>query len=477
VRLGIERSRAAGKPFALVINVSDPHKPFYGMGPRDMLIEDPRKPSRIFAPEEVPIPGFLFDHPDVRLELAHYYSSVRRADDCVGESLKALDESGQRDETLVVFLSDHGMPLPFAKTGLWYHSTRTPLIIRWPGVTRPGAIDAEHLVSAVDLLPTLLDALQIRHSAEFDGRSFLPLLRGEASPGWDVVFTEHNENAGGNRNPMRGVVTRQFLYLYNPWVNGTRQFATATRGTLTYRTMKKLAPQDPALAARLAHLELGVPEEFYDYENDPDALHNLIDDPRYQDEIARHRQLLEEWMVRTGDHALEAFRQRGDRSAQEAYMQRLEAEAAERNKAPRRNRAAVPDSASGATPQSSPPASAVPGAAKTPPRRRGGDYLTLVPPRELPAGGEIVVVVRHRLPAELGPQPIHVTLKQGQAGRRVARQVLTARGDGEATATFQLPAEPTDGVVSFAAFVGKDFESSLQHVTIPPRPVAVQECR
>jgi N-sulfoglucosamine sulfohydrolase len=350
VRLGIERSRAAGKPFGLVINVSDPHKPFYGMGPRDMLVDDPHKPTRIFTPEDVPIPGFLFDHPDVRLELAHYYSSVRRADDCVGEVLKALDESGQRDETLVVFLSDHGMPLPFAKTGLWYHSTRTPLIVRWPGVTRPGAIDAEHLISAVDLLPTLLEALHIPLPEGLDGRSFLLLLRGETQPGRDVVITEYNENAGGNRNPMRGVITRRFLYLYNPWVNGTREFATATRGTITYRTMKRLAPQDPAIAARLAHLERGFPEEFYDYESDPDALHNLIDDPRFQDEIARHRKLLEEWMVRTGDHALEPFRRRGDPAAQEAYMQRLEAEAAERNKAPRRNRAAPP----GAAPRRSP---------------------------------------------------------------------------------------------------------------------------
>ncbi len=351
VRVGIERSRAAGKPFALVINVSDPHKPFYGMGPRDMFIDDPHKPTRIFTPGEVPIPGFLFDHPDVRLELAHYYSSVRRADDCVGEVLQALDESGRREETLVVFLSDHGMPLPFAKTGLWYHSTHTPLIVRWPGVTPPGAIDAEHLVSAVDLLPTLLEALHIPLPDGLDGRSFLPLLRGESQPGWDVVFTEYNENAGGNRNPMRGVITRQFLYLYNPWVNGTREFATATRGTITYRTMKKLAPQNPALAARLAHFERGVSEEFYDYERDPDALHNLIDDPRYQDEIARHRKLLEEWMVRSGDHALEAFRQRGDAAAQEAYVQRLEAEAAERNQAPRRNRAVTP---AGTPPRRSP---------------------------------------------------------------------------------------------------------------------------
>ena len=61
-------------------------------------------PSRIFTAGEVPIPGFLFDDPKVREELALYYSSVRRADDCVGEILKALDASGEANNTLVMFL-------------------------------------------------------------------------------------------------------------------------------------------------------------------------------------------------------------------------------------------------------------------------------------------------------------------------------------------------------------------------------------
>ncbi len=88
------------------------------MGQKGQFVDDKNVPSHIFKPEEVPIPGFLFDDPDVRLELAHYYSSVRRADDCFAAIMKALDESGQQDNTVILFLSDHGMPLPFAKTAL-----------------------------------------------------------------------------------------------------------------------------------------------------------------------------------------------------------------------------------------------------------------------------------------------------------------------------------------------------------------------
>src|SRR6476660_9212911 len=184
---GIEAAKAAGKPFCLVINVADPHKPFYAEANNGDTVPDPHKPTRVFTPDEVPIPGFLFDDPVVRKELSHYYSSVRRADDSVGEVLAALQASGQADRTVVMFLSDHGMPLPFVKTQLYHHSTLTPWIVRWPGVTRSGSIDERHMVSAVDFLPTLLDIAGIEHPKGLDGRSFAALLKGESQPGREIV--------------------------------------------------------------------------------------------------------------------------------------------------------------------------------------------------------------------------------------------------------------------------------------------------
>ena len=63
---------------------------------------------------------------------------------------------------MIIFLSDHGMPLPFAKTQLYHHSTRTPLMVRIPGVTKAGTVDKRHMVSVVDLLPTVMDALGVK---------------------------------------------------------------------------------------------------------------------------------------------------------------------------------------------------------------------------------------------------------------------------------------------------------------------------
>jgi len=448
---GIQAAKSAGKPFCLIINVSDPHKPFYAEGPRGQTVPDPHVPTRVFAPEEVPIPGFLFDDPVVRKELSHYYSSVRRADDCVGNVLAALEAAGESEHTVVVFLSDHGMPLPFAKTQLYHHSTRTPLIVRWPGVTSSGALDREHLVSAVDLLPTLLDIAGIRHPPKLDGRSFAPLLRGEPQTDRELVFKEHNENAGGSRDPMRAVQTKRWLYLFSPWSNGERIMATATTGTSTYRRLAELSQTDPLLARRHELYQHRVVEELYDVEHDPDCLTNLIDDAAHTQEADRLRSALEAWMVKTADPMLEVFRQRHDPAAREDYVRRQEEEAAARGARPAR-------------------AARRAGAARKTEKRN--DLIELVLPESLAAGQSVTVLVRHRLPTNLGEQLLHVTFKAGPDNQRVERKIVSVTGTGSAEVVFEVPARLSGSPVSFAAFVGPDFAASLQHLQSEPLMVA-----
>lgn len=333
VRQAIKAAGDANKPFCLVINVVDPHKPFFGDGAIGENVPAANLPSRIFKPAEVPVPGFLFDDPVVRRELARYDSSVRRGDDSVGEILAALDASGQRDKTVIVFLSDNGMPLPFAKTQLYHHSTRTPLVFVVPGTTKAGSIDRRHMVSAVDVLPTLLEIAGIRHPGTMQGRSFAPLLGGGSQDGRDHVFKEHNRNAGGARDPMRAVQTARHLYIFNAWSDGKRTMSTATLGTPTYRRMAELAKTDPVIGARHKLFRHRVPEELYDVEKDPDCLHNLIGAPELREELSRLRGLLEAWMEETKDPLLEVFRKRDDAAFRAAFIGRLEEQGSATNKA------------------------------------------------------------------------------------------------------------------------------------------------
>ena len=123
--------------------------------------------------------------------MAQYYSSAHRCDETVGEVLRALKESGLEDSTLVMFLSDNGISMPFAKSNCYLTSTRTPWLVRWPGKVKPGVVDTEHFISGIDFMPTILEAAGLPAPAGMDGRSFLPLLTGRrpsrARPGLHLL--------------------------------------------------------------------------------------------------------------------------------------------------------------------------------------------------------------------------------------------------------------------------------------------------
>ncbi len=324
-------AREARQPFFLMANLHDPHRPFFGNDKREWYEpQAPRPPaalpSRVFEAGEVAVPGFLPDLPDVRREMAEYYSSVRRCDDGVAALLDALRQSGAESDTLVVFLSDNGMAFPFAKTNCYLHSTKTPLLVRFPGATDAGRVDAEHFVSGIDLTPTFLELAGLPCPEGVDGRSFVPLLRGERQPERDRAFTQFHQTAGKGNYPMRCVQTRRWGYIYNAWANGERAFHNESQSGRTFAAMRDAAAGDPAIANRV-HLFLHrTAEELYDFAADPHALDNRVTDPACAEELRELRASLEAWMEQTGDPALEAFRHRDSPDARERFLERTKDE-------------------------------------------------------------------------------------------------------------------------------------------------------
>jgi len=440
---GIEAAKQNGKPFCLLLNVADPHKPFYAEGKKGQVVHDQNVPSKLFTPEEVPVPGFLPGDPVIRQELSLYFSSVRRADDSVGAILAALKASGEDENTIIVFLSDHGMPLPFAKTQLYHHSTRTPLMIRWPGVTKAGAVDDEHMISTVDLLPTILDMLEITQPGGFDGQSFVAVLRGGKQPERTMVFKEHNENAGRQRTPMRAVQTKDWLYIFNPWSNGTRVMSGATAATRTCRQMRVLAKTNEAVAARVDLFDHRVPEEAYEVRYDPDALTNLIAKPEHAVQVAILEKAMEGWMVKTNDPLLEVFRHRNDPAVREKIMQQFES-----GQASRKDRKVAK------------------AAAKKP--EKSDALIALDVPDSVTPGQKATVKLKHNFPANLGERPVQVTLKDGD-NHRIERKEVKASGTGVIEVAFGIPADVKS--VIFAALVGTSIKDTPQHLQTKPIPV------
>jgi N-sulfoglucosamine sulfohydrolase len=305
-----------GKPFFLMANSDDPHRPFSGSlqefqkwGNNKQGFPLPYA-NRRFRPEEVVVPEFLPDIPEVRLEISEYYTSAHRCDETVGAVLRALDESGYADNTLVMFLSDNGMALPYAKTNCYLNSTRTPWIVRWPGVVEEGCVDSNHMISGIDYMPTILDAVGLAQVPEMDGHSFVPVLQGENQPERSWVFTQFNTTSAKKTFYMRCMQDRQFGYIFNEWSDGETVFKNESQNGRTWQAMTKAASSDPWIADRVEFYSKRIPEEFYDFRHDPNALRNLIDNPRYRTEIARMRSALRHVLQSTGDPAFDAFQQK-----------------------------------------------------------------------------------------------------------------------------------------------------------------------
>jgi len=326
-RAFLRKAREQGRPFFHNVNCYDPHRPFIGMrGTNDLAGGE--VPSRWIQPEEVTtVPGFLENLPDVRRELAGYYTNVRRLDDALGAVLQVLKEEGFADDTLVmVYAGDHGMSFPFAKSNDYENSSRGALFVRWPGVTKPGAVDTNHLVSTIDFMPTLLDAARLPPVPGIDGRSFVPALKGERMAGWDRVFTFYNAAFGNNWLPMRGLRTRDHAYIWNAWSDGQREYHTENMSGLTWKAMVAASATDPAIKARADFYLHRVPEEFYDLTADRCERKNLIDDTSRQAEIDMMRKEILDLMRRTGDPFTEAFAHREQKELASAVLEKLRVE-------------------------------------------------------------------------------------------------------------------------------------------------------
>lgn len=145
-----------------------------------------------------------------RLHRWAYARLTERVDAKIGRVLAALRESGHEDDTLVVFTSDHG-DMDGAhrlehKSMLYEEACRIPLILSWKGVTTPGAVDSEHLVSnGLDLIPTLCDYAGIAAQPELKGRSIRPLAEGRKPKDWRDTLVIENERS-------RAVLWEHFKY-------------------------------------------------------------------------------------------------------------------------------------------------------------------------------------------------------------------------------------------------------------------------
>ena len=284
-------------PFFLTIGFIDPHRDETrgGFGNEKFGAKDP-----IVRHEDVSVPPFLSDLPEVRQELAEYYQSVHRLDRGVGMVLAALEASGMAEDTMVVFLSDNGAPFLNSKTTLFDAGVRLPLIIRVPG--RAAGTRNPNLVSFTDLLPTFLDAANIADKSDKrQGRSLLTVLEAtNLLRDWDIVFGSHTFHEVTNYWPTRFLRTPRYKYHRNVAWKLDFPFSGDLYGSLSWQGMRR---QDPVMIGRRA-LEDYVcrpAEELFDLVNDPHEVTNLAGQEDYQELLQEFRMRMEKWQRATRD--------------------------------------------------------------------------------------------------------------------------------------------------------------------------------
>ncbi len=249
-------------------------------------------------PDEVHVPAYLPDVPAVRTNIARFYDALAIMDSAAGRMLEALDRSPHRDNTVVIYLTDHGRGLWREKRWLYGPGIHLSLLIRWPGGIEPASVSDE-LVSWVDLVPTILSLAGVPIPDHYQGQVFLG--PDQAAPR-DYVF------AGRGRmdetfDHVRAARDRQYHYIRNyfpqlPWAQRNQymeimETTTAIRelhakGELTGPPAQWMAATKPA-------------EEFYDAEADPEMVRNLADDPAYREPRDRLRGVLDQAMEAQGD--------------------------------------------------------------------------------------------------------------------------------------------------------------------------------
>ncbi|MEX2212635.1 MAG: sulfatase [Phycisphaeraceae bacterium] len=281
------KDRPKDKPFFLWVASTDPHRPY-----QLKTIDDPHKA------ENVVVPPYLPDHPMIRKELALYYDEVERFDACVGSVRAALEEAGELDNTIVIFMSDNGMPFPRAKTTLYDAGIRTPLIVRYPRAVPKGAVQ-KNLFSVVDLAPTLLAMAGVKHST-MQGESQAAMWFDAKAKGRDAVYAEANWH--DFEQFTRAVRDDRFKLVRNyyndlPLWNSVDSISSIT--WVGYMEMKKAGKL--TAAQQQIFLEPRPREELYDTQADPDEFVNVANDPKYAADLARLQKKLDTWREQTDD--------------------------------------------------------------------------------------------------------------------------------------------------------------------------------
>ncbi|MGF1452621.1 MAG: sulfatase [Opitutales bacterium] len=282
------RERNPAKPFFLDCGYTETHRTewaCHGFNQEHHVPRDGHGNAGYVMP-----PPVLPDTPETRRDWLDYRHSVERLDAYHGQVLDELERQGILDDTLVLCTTDHGLALPQMKCKLTAHGTGVLQIVRFPkGLGQGQVLDA--LVSHLDVFPTICELLGAEPPGWLEGRSLLPLVRGDAAAIRDEAFSEVTFHAAFE--PKRAVRTKQYCYIRNYALPHREILPNCDDGHAKRYLMRNGMPEREA-----------EPEELYDLTWDPQETNNVATDPAFAGVRADLAARLDAWMRSTDDPLL-----------------------------------------------------------------------------------------------------------------------------------------------------------------------------
>jgi uncharacterized sulfatase len=300
-------NRDANQPYFLICATNQPHAPWN------------RGDASQYDPAKLSLPPNIVDTPVTRQEIAKYYAEITYADQLLGGVMDALEAAKQTENTILLFTSEQGSQLPFAKWTCYEAGLKTALVVRWPGKIKPNTT-TEAMVQYVDIVPTLLAAVGAepekidtgRDGAAdagrgFDGKSFLHVLLGQGDQHRRLVFGIHTTRGiinGSNCYPIRSVRNERYKLIHNLSSENVFKNILMLNNPVWNSWIEAAASGDAHAKAMVQRYRIRPEIELYDLHNDPHEMNNLADRKELYPTIMALRASLETWMTQQGDEGV-----------------------------------------------------------------------------------------------------------------------------------------------------------------------------
>ncbi|HUX56470.1 MAG TPA: sulfatase [Bacteroidales bacterium] len=292
------KNRPEGKPFFAVFNINTSHEScIHKQIPTEKLRHDP---------EKVVLPPYHPDTPEMRHDWAQYYDKIEDMDGEVGALLKELEESGEAENTIVMYYGDNGGILARSKRFVYETGTQIPFVIRipekykylFPG--KPGQ-KVDRLINFVDLTPTLLSIIGTAIPEYMQGNAFLGKQKTE-DPEYTYMSRQRMDE---HYDLVRAVRDKQFRYIrnYMPF-RITMQHVNYLFIAPSAQSWENAFKEGKTNEIQSRYFQPKPVEELYDSEKDPWEINNLVGDPDFKEVLERIRKAETEWMSKIKDVGL-----------------------------------------------------------------------------------------------------------------------------------------------------------------------------